>query len=257
MPQAAGTVISIVGARRCTKYGEDIAYRLAYALAEQGVVIISGMAYGIDTAAHRGCLDAGGTTVAVLGTPIDKIYPQSNRRLAERILQNGAILSEYSPETETRAWHFLHRNRIVVGLSDATIIVEAGERSGTQRTAQCAVELGRNLYAVPGDIMRPTSAGCNKLLKMGAHPIVGIEDFLIDLFGASIVRRRRKNQQLNQLSGLARQIVHELEKGACASGELIERLKIDATDFNQQISLLELSGIVQSFGVSSWMLRPD
>ena len=99
-------VISIVGARRCTKYGEDIAYRLAYALAEQGVVIISGMAYGIDTAAHRGCLDAGGTTVAVLGTPIDKIYPQSNRRLAERILQNGAILSEYSPETETRAWHF-------------------------------------------------------------------------------------------------------------------------------------------------------
>ena len=157
-------VVSIVGSRRCTRYGEAIAYKTAYELAEKGIMIVSGMAYGIDAFAHRGCLDAGGTTIAVLGTPIDYIYPASNRSLAERILQKGGILSEYAPGTQTRNWHFLERNRIVSGLADALLIVEASDHSGTLTTASLALDQGKDVFVVPGDITRPMSVGCKRLI---------------------------------------------------------------------------------------------
>ena len=156
-----------MGSRRCTRYGEAIAYKTAYELAEKGIVVVSGMAYGVDSFAHRGCLDAGGTTIAVLGTPIDNIYPVSNRDLAKRILAKGAIMSEYPPGFETRNWHFLERNRIVSGLADALLIVEASDHSGTLTTAALALDQGKDVFVVPGDITRPMSVGCNRLISQG------------------------------------------------------------------------------------------
>ena len=139
-------VVAIVGSRRCTPYGENIAYHAAYELGKHGVIVVSGLAYGIDSCAHRGCLDAGGITLAVLGTAISQIYPRRNCGLAKRILEKGAILSEYAPDTETKAYFFQVRNRIVSGLADTVLVVEASKNSGTRGTYDYAVKQGKNIF---------------------------------------------------------------------------------------------------------------
>ena len=174
--------VAIVGARKCTAYGAEIAYRAAYELAQRGVVIISGLAVGIDGEAHKGALAARGTTVAVLGTAIDQIYPMRHQRLAEQILAKGAIISEYAPGTPMYPARFLERNRLIAGLAQAVLVVEANERSGSLNTATHALEQGKDLFAVPGDINRPMSRGCNRLLQQGAYPYTGVEDILQVLF---------------------------------------------------------------------------
>ena len=162
--------VAIVGSRRSSSYGENIAYRLAYELAKNGVCIISGLAYGIDSVAHRACLDASGVTIAVLGTEINRIYPISHTALARRILERGAILSEYNeydivyPKTS-----FLERNRLISGLADVVVIVEAAEHSGTFSTASHAIEQGKELFVVPGDITRQNSVGCNRIIIKKSH----------------------------------------------------------------------------------------
>lgn len=145
-----------------------MAYDAAYRLAKLGIIIISGLAYGIDSCAHRGCLDAGGITIAVLGTPIDHIHPRSNESLAEGILERGAIVSEYPSGAPVHAYNFSYRNRIVAGLADATLIIEAAHKSGTMSTADYTIKQNKSVYAVPGDIYHPMSEGCNQLIKDGA-----------------------------------------------------------------------------------------
>lgn len=175
----ARKVVSIVGSRASTPYGEQIAYDAAKLLAEHGVIIVSGLAYGIDAAAHRGCLAGGGETVAVLGTPIDAIYPRCNLGLAERMLANGgAIISEYAPGDPVCRGNFTYRNRIVSGLADVLLVVEASEHSGTISTVNYALEQGRDIYAVPGDIDRQNSVGTNLLILDGANIFLGAEEFL-------------------------------------------------------------------------------
>jgi DNA processing protein len=164
--------VAIVGSRRCTRYGASLARMLARSIGEAGWVVVSGLALGIDTAAHLGALDAGAPTVAVLGCGIDRWYPASNRRLGESILVDGAVVSEYGPGTEPAPWRFPARNRIIVGLVSAVIVVEAAERSGALITARLAMEYGVDLFAVPGDLDRDTSRGANRLIADGAHPIV-------------------------------------------------------------------------------------
>ncbi|MBR6097559.1 DNA-processing protein DprA [Candidatus Saccharibacteria bacterium] len=247
--------VSIVGARRSTPYGENIAYKLAYELAKRGVVVVSGLAYGIDACAHRGCLDAGGTTVAVLGTSIDKIYPQQNLGLAKRIIEHGAIVSEYPPGTETKNWHFLERNRIVSGLSNALIVVEAATRSGTHQTANDALEQNKVVYAVPGDIFRPSSVGCNKLIYDGAHPITSIDDFLLDYLGASSQKEFRYDLVISDMADSAKQIVAALKDGLTTADEIMSKYHIDIAELNRQTVLLQLRGIIQPCGPSSWILK--
>lgn len=164
LPKERITSVAIIGTRKPTSYGKEIAHMLAYELAKRGVIVISGMALGIDAIAHRGALEAGGTTLAVLGNGLDTIYPSSHKDLARQIIaQGGALISEYAPEELARPHYFLQRNRIVSGLSDAVIVVEAASRSGTLNTAAHALEQGREIFAVPGNITSPLSSGCNIL----------------------------------------------------------------------------------------------
>ena len=170
--------IAVVGTRKCTAYGLDVASQLGYELAKQGALVLSGMAKGIDTAAMKGALRAGGFTAAVLGGGVDVIYPAENRRLYEDVAATGVLLSEYPPGTEPIASHFPVRNRILSGLSLAAVVVEAPERSGALITASTALEQGREVFAVPGPINAPDSKGCNALIRDGAGLVSEAWDIL-------------------------------------------------------------------------------
>ncbi len=174
--------VAIVGARACSPYGAQVARRLGSDLAAAGIVVVSGLARGIDGEAHRGALAAGGMTVAVLGCGIDRDYPAAHAELARRIREHGLVVSEYEPGVEPAPWRFPARNRVIAGLSAATVVVEARERSGALITADLALEEGRDVLAVPGEITSSLSAGTNALLKLGAAPCTCAQDVL-DLFG--------------------------------------------------------------------------
>ncbi len=175
--------ISIVGCRLCSKYGENMAKKLAYNLSLNNINIISGLAKGIDSFAHRGSLMANGKTLAVVGCGLDRVYPQENRNLFDKIINNGgAAISEYIIGTKPLAKNFPRRNRIISGLSDGVVVVEAREKSGTLITVDFALEQGKNIYAVPGNIDSPNSFGTNELIKQGAKTITNLQDILEDLY---------------------------------------------------------------------------
>jgi len=170
--------VAIVGARACSSYGRSVARTLGRELATAGLVIVSGMARGVDSEAHRGALDVDGVTVAVLGCGIDRDYPAAHRDLASRIVERGLIVSEYEPGVEPAPWRFPARNRIIAGLCLATVVVEARERSGALITADFALEDGREVMVVPGEITSAVSAGSNALLRLGATPVTRASDVL-------------------------------------------------------------------------------
>ena len=170
--------IAVVGTRGMTEEGRKNGYRLAYELAVAGAVVVSGMAIGIDGIAHVGALDAGGSTVAVLGSAIDYPYPQEHRAIYEKLIRQGGVISEYPPGMRTQRWHFPQRNRIIAGLCQGTLIVEAGENSGALITAKEALAQGRNLFAMPGDAANPSRVGTNNLIKAGAVPVTETADIL-------------------------------------------------------------------------------
>ena len=171
--------VAMVGTRACTPYGTQSAEKIAYGLAKQGALVVSGAARGIDSAAHRGALRAGGVTVAVLGNGLDVVYPEENAGLYRDIAATGALLSEYPPGTAAEGWHFPIRNRIISGLCLATVVVEAPlERSGALITANTALEQGRDVFAVPGPIDAPTSVGCNRLIQDGVGLVMDARDIL-------------------------------------------------------------------------------
>lgn len=173
--------VAIVGTRGASKYGREVGRRLAADLAGAGVTVVSGMALGIDTAAHEGALASGGRTLAILGSGLDKVYPPENRSLAERIVQSGAILSEYPLGTNPLARNFPRRNRIISGLSLGVVVVEASARSGAMITARVALDQGREVFAVPGAVGAAGSAGPHGLIKSGAKLVEGVEDILEEL----------------------------------------------------------------------------
>jgi DNA processing protein len=170
--------VAVVGARACSGYGASVARSLGRELASTGLVVVSGLARGIDAEAHRGALKANGATVAVLGCGIDRDYPAAHAELARRVADAGLIISEYAPGVEPAPWRFPARNRIVAGLCAATVVVEARERSGALITADLALEEGREVFAVPGEITSSLSAGTNALLKLGAAPLTNAADVL-------------------------------------------------------------------------------
>ena len=174
----ARPAVAVVGARACSGYGASVARSLGRELAAAGLVVVSGLARGIDAEAHRGALEASGTTVAVLGCGIDRDYPAAHAELARRVADAGLIVAEYAPGVEPAPWRFPARNRIVAGLCAATVVVEARERSGALITADLALEEGREVFAVPGEITSALSAGTNALLKLGAAPLTGAADVL-------------------------------------------------------------------------------
>ncbi len=195
--------VSIVGARRCSQYGKRIASELGGALAEAGFTVISGMARGIDSYGHRGCLDKGGKTLAVLGSGVDVIYPKENRLLYEEIAKSGAVISEYPIGMQPVAYNFPRRNRIVSALSKAVVVVEAREKSGSLITADFALDQGKDIYVVPGRIGDSLSGGCNRLATQGAGIINSIDDFIKDLqdfYGEPTVENTNKKTNNPPLS---------------------------------------------------------
>jgi DNA processing protein len=176
LADADALAVAIVGSRRATSYGLEVAETLAADLAARGITVVSGLARGIDSAAHRGALRVGGRTLAVLGSGVDVIYPPENRRLAAEIVARGALVSQFAPGTPPLPQNFPTRNQVIAALSLAVVVVEAAERSGSLITARLAAELGREVLAVPGRITAPESRGANRLIQDGAHAALGWED---------------------------------------------------------------------------------
>ncbi len=251
--------VAIVGSRHNTRYGEEVAYKMAYELAKKGVVVVSGLAYGIDSIAHRACLDAGGTTVAVLGTAIDHIYPTAHRPLAREIIdKGGAIISEYAANTEVfLKTSFLERNRIISGLADIVVVVEAAEKSGSLNTAAHALDQGKEVFAVPGNITNPYSQGCNKLICQGANPYTGPDNLLRLLFPEAYRRKRKKSGQTLLFGDTEEEtaILRALSEGLRNGEDIMKVLNISASEFNQTITLLEIRGAVRSLGANNWTLN--
>ena len=251
--------VAIVGSRHNTRYGEEVAYKMAYELGKKGVVIVSGLAYGIDSIAHRACLDAGGTTVAVLGTAIDHIYPTAHRPLARDIVdKGGAVISEYGPGAKVfPKTSFLERNRIISGLSDIVVVVEAAEKSGSLNTAAHAIDQGKEVFAVPGNITNPYSSGCNKLICQGANPYTGPEDLLHLLFPEAYIKKRKKPGQTLLFGDTEEEtaILRVLSEGLRNGEDIMKVLNISASEFNQTMILLEIRGAVRSLGANNWSLN--
>ena len=181
LPELQTPSVAVIGARECSAYGEFIAKELGEMLGRQGISVISGMAKGIDGISQMKALEAGGTSYAVLGCGVDICYPKSNRLLYEKLIVKGGILSTYPPGTSPQARLFPSRNRIVSGLADVLVVIEARRRSGTSITVEMALEQGKDIYAVPGRVTDRLSDGCNKMIKEGAHVFLSPEDFLLDL----------------------------------------------------------------------------
>ncbi len=253
IPDKRIPTVAIVGSRKPTAYGKEVTYQLAFDIAKRGVVIVSGLALGVDAIAHRAALDAGGKTLAVLANGVDNIYPATNRDLASDVLAHeGAIISEYEPGTEARDFQFLERNRIVSGLSDAIIVTEAAARSGTLSTAAHALEQGREVFVVPGNITSPLSAGCNNLIKQGAHPITCAEDVL-EIIAPELLRP----QSLLPLGStpLESKIISLLQSGIRDGEELQVLSEVETIEFSRTITMMEISDTIRALGGNQWTLR--
>ncbi len=194
--------VAIVGTRSVTEYGRGLAHRFGLELARAGVTVVSGLARGIDTAAHRGALDGGGRTIAVTGCGLDIVYPSDNKDLMLEIESQGAVLSEWAPTTNPEAWHFPARNRIIAGLSLGVIVVEAAAKSGAIITANCANELGREVFAVPGNIHKTQSRGPHQLIRDGATLMESVEDVLQALEARSWPLPEREIESQNSTNGV-------------------------------------------------------
>lgn len=247
------TAIAIVGSRKCTAYGKQVAYDLAFALAKAGVTIVSGMALGIDGEAHKGALDAQGRTIAVLGTGVNdtSIYPRAHLELAHRIMKQGAVLSEFSSEDPSYPSNFPQRNRIIAALALGTIVVEADEKSGSLITAGFALELGKEVFAVPGPIYSRTSSGTNRLIQQGATLITGVDDVLRELGLAP----QAAGGAMDALSAEEQKIIIAIEEGLADTDSLIEQLGMPAHSVLPLLSMLELKKKIQQIGHNTYAIK--
>lgn len=237
--------ISIVGSRNPTKYGRQIAEKIAFELASAGVTIISGLARGIDTMAHLGALRAKGNTIAVMGSGIDVIYPPENKKIFSDIEMHGTIISEYPPGTRPLPGNFPARNRIISGLSNGVLVVEAGSKSGALITVDFALEQGREVYAIPGNIDSSQSMGTNNILKQGAKLVTSAEDILedLDIKGNSSIKM--SSAAPIQLDIFETQVYNALEEGEKHLEELASITNMDIAKLNAVLTMMEIKGIVK------------
>lgn len=252
LPKNRVPTVAIVGTRKPTAYGKEVTHQLAYNLAKRDIIIVSGLALGIDGIAHRAALEAHGTTIAVLANGLDTIYPTTHKDLADKIVKNdGAVISEYEPGSKAMPYQFLERNRLVSGLADAVIITEAAAKSGTLNTAMHAIEQGKDVFVVPGNITSPMSSGCNALLKQGAIPVTSYEDVLEviapDLLEPQTMLALGNNPAETKILELLRGGVRDGEELQTGSG-------LAAADFATALTMLELNGTVRKLGANQWSL---
>jgi DNA processing protein len=236
--------LAMVGTRQPTPYGAQIAERFAHELAAQGVAIVSGLAFGIDAAAHRGALKAQGLTVAVLGSGIDWIYPTEHRDLYQQICQYGLVLSEYPPGQSPKPWTFRLRNRIVSGLSRGLIVIEAGPKSGTLITVDCANEQGREVFALPGLITSEQSIGTHRLIQQGAHLLTDISEILAILGWENTPLPPPSPEPIN-LTNEEKHVYVLLSDHPLHVDEIAQRASLEPARLTGILTLLEMSGAVQ------------
>jgi DNA processing protein len=244
--------IGIIGSRKMSSYGRHITTQFASQLAARGVVVVSGLALGVDSIAHESCLQVNGTTIAVLPTGLDKVYPVTHTQLARRIVSSGGLLvSEYPPLTDPRREHFIARNRIIAALSEGLLITEAAINSGSLHTARFALELGIPVMAVPGPINQPTSEGTNNLIKAGAAVITSVEDIMhalswrIDQPVATVAQASTEPERL---------IIQLMQAGTSDGLELLSASQLSAAEFHQALTMLEITGRIRGLGNNKWLL---
>ncbi len=243
--------VAVVGSRRCSVYGREVAYAFSRDLARLGLTIVSGMALGIDSQAHLGALAGGGTTVAVLGSGVDVVYPRSHQRLYERIVENGCVVSEFRPGTWAAAQNFPIRNRIISGLSVGTVIPEASEFSGSLITARLTLEQNRELWAVPGNVTSAGSYGPNHLIRQGAKPVTCAQDILEDLPMPVLSRLSASCQGgevLAPAAGRERQVLECLSsERATHFDQILMQTGLNVTDLSSVLVSLEAAGRVRAY----------
>ncbi|MDR0425022.1 MAG: DNA-processing protein DprA [Clostridiales Family XIII bacterium] len=236
--------VAVVGARKASEYGKWAAYSIGKAMAEHGIAVVSGMAHGIDAWAHKGALAAGGKTIAVFGCGVDICYPKSNAKLMGEIIEKGLALSELAPGCHPSSFTFPMRNRIISGLSLATVIVEAGLKSGSLITAERAAEQGRYVYAVPGNIDRASSIGTNKLIQDGAMPIVSPDDVASDLgfVRAGVIEKRYMSL------GADEKAIFDIIRftGELTIDELCAKARMAPQDVSGLVTVMEMKGILET-----------
>lgn len=257
LPTSGAPVVAIVGSRKPSAYGREVTEQLASDLAKAGCIIVSGLALGIDGIAQRAALEAGGTVIGVIPNELPDISPQTNYKLAMNIIKNGgAILSEWKKGDGkiVNRWSFLERNRLVSGLADAVIITEAAERSGTLNTAAHALSQGRDVFAVPGNITSPLSAGCNALLKQGAYPVTEAKDIL-QIIAPEQLKKPDQSQLPLGSSPEETIIINLIASGIRSGDQLQQQSGLNPADFATALTMLEINGVIKPLGANNWTLN--
>ena len=249
--------IAIVGARKATAYGKWACEKFTKELVDLGVTIISGLALGIDSVAHKTALKCGGRTIAILGNGLDIKYPRNNENLYDEIRKNGAILTEFPIGTQPLAFNFPQRNRIISGLSLAVIVIEAKEKSGSLITAHHALEQGKDIFAVPGNINSIYSAGTNKLIKDGAFPLLDIDDILYEVNELKLKNYKDKsiNIDYSTLSETEIQIVDIIKEGPIHCDMIVYKTGLDTSTVISVLTILELKGIIKELTSRTYSIR--
>jgi len=256
LPPDEALTIAVVGTRRASPYGIQATREIVEDLAAADTVVVSGMARGIDTVAHKATLDAAGVTVGVLASGLDVVYPAENAALARRVLERGALVSEHPPGVSMRKENFLLRNRIMSGMSHGVVVVEAGERSGAIRTASDALEQNRDVFAVPGSIYSPASMGTNRLIRSGtARVITSAQDVLDDL-GISLSHVAARPESALQPDSVQTRLVAHMGANPVHSDDLARQLGLPSQEVAAALTLLELNDVVRSVGNMEFILSP-
>lgn len=249
--------VAIVGTRRVTPYGRQITEELSAFLASNGITIISGLARGVDAIAHQTALKSGGRTIGILGSGVDKIYPPEHLKLAEQMMERGAIISDYAPGTPPDASNFPPRNRIISGLSLAVVVIEAGETSGALITAEFAAEQGREIFAVPGSILAPQSKGTNKLIQKGAQPLLSVNDLMQALDFTRIGEHKSARKVIPADETEAR-VLNVLGGEPLHVDEIRNQADLPIERVSATLALMELKGMVRQVGGMNYVaVRED
>jgi DNA processing protein len=244
--------VAVVGTRRMTKYGRQAAQDMAGMLARNGITVVSGLARGIDSVAHRYSLESNGRTIAVLGCGIDRVYPPENRDLAKQISSQGAVITDYAPGTKPEASNFPARNRIISGLVRAVVVVEAGSRSGALITSSFAAEQGREVLAVPGSIFAPSSKGTNRLIQQGAHPLLDPQDIL-ELLNLEMIHEHRSARSALPADATEAQLYKILGGEALHVDEIRAQTELPIEKVTATLTLMELKGIIRQVGAMHYV----
>ncbi|MCI1959922.1 MAG: DNA-processing protein DprA [Clostridia bacterium] len=242
LPKKNEHCISMIGARRCSEYGKRMAKKFSSEIAREGVWIVSGMARGIDSVSHRGTLSVGGKTIAVLGFGHNRCYPSENRELMKQISETGCVLSEYPPDTEPEVYYFPQRNRIIAGISEALIVIEAGKKSGTLITVDRALDYGRTVMTIPSNITSMSGVGTNELIKQGCPVVTSADDVFFEI---GIEKKKKDEKKKVNISDDEAEIFNLLSLEPKLFDEIVKKSQKSIQDVQYILTMLEINGLIE------------